>query len=55
MLVVTGRRPPSMSKVGMWPECGSDCADEGRGVTDQRAGEGRKEGVCTEGSRVCPN
>lgn len=54
MFLATGRRPLSMSKGGMWPECGSDCRDGGEGVTDQRAWsrEERKEGVCTEGSRV---
>lgn len=51
MFLATGRRPLSMSRGGMWPECGSDCQDGGEGVTDQGAWsrEERREGVCREG------
>lgn len=51
MLVARGRRPPSMSKGGMWPECGSDCSDGGReSRTREHSREGRQEGVSTKGN-----
>lgn len=41
MLLATGRRPPSMSKGGMWPECGSDCRDGGRESRTREHGQGK--------------
>lgn len=41
MLLATGRRPPSMSRGGMWPECGSDCWDGGRESWTREHGQGK--------------
>lgn len=41
MLLATGRRPPSMSKGGMWPQCGSDRRDGGRESRTREHGQGK--------------
>lgn len=41
MLLATGRRPPSMNKGGMWPECGSDRQDGGRESRTREHGQGK--------------
>lgn len=41
MLLATERRSPSMSKGGMWPECGSDRQDGGRESRTREHGQER--------------
>lgn len=41
MLLATGRRPPSMSKGGMWLECGSDRLDGRRESRTREHGQGK--------------
>lgn len=54
MPLATGRRPPSMSRGGMWPECGSDRLDGRRESRTREHGQGKggKKGSAERGSRV---